>query len=61
MVSKRPILLGDAVCTSKVGRLMMTKYIGIDIGKTQVDICWLRDPETGKKNKDIQKQTRSIS
>lgn len=26
----------------------MSKYIGIDIGKEQVDICWLRDPQTGK-------------
>lgn len=26
----------------------MTKYVGIDIGKEQVDICWLKDPETGK-------------
>ena len=26
----------------------MTIYVGIDIGKEQVDICWLKDPETGK-------------
>jgi len=27
----------------------MNEYIGIDVGKEQVDICWLRDPNTGKK------------
>ncbi len=27
----------------------MTKYIGIDVGKAHVDICWLKDPQAGKK------------
>ena len=26
----------------------MTIYVGIDICKEKVDICWLKDPETGK-------------
>ncbi len=28
---------------------MMNRYIGIDVGKEQVDICWLKDPQSGKK------------
>lgn len=48
MVSKHTIKLGDAVYTSNVVRLIMNKYIGVGIGKEQVDICWLRDPQTGK-------------
>ncbi len=28
---------------------MMNKYIGIDVGKAHVDICWLKDPLAGKK------------
>ena len=39
----------------------MTKYVGIDIGKEQVDICWLKDPETGKTKTKTFKETLNKS
>lgn len=35
----------------------MRKYIGIDVGKVGLDLCWLKDTNTGKKEQEVSKQT----